>query len=75
MKTGDKVIGVPLEIEDAEKIDRVVGYLELKPVEFMGEKWETTLVFCETGDGTTVPVECERESLQLAGRREKVTVL
>jgi hypothetical protein len=75
MKNGDLVIGTPMDTEGGSVPDAVCGRLEIVPVEFMGEKWETTLVFVKDSDGDDTPIECGSDSIQAAGRRAKVTVL
>lgn len=75
MKTGDLVTAIPLSDTGEEYPSMVTGRLEVVPVKFLGERWNTYLVYVKDSDGDDTPVEVQEDSIRGAGRRDKVTVL
>lgn len=76
MKTGDLVIGKPINTDnpDDELPDEVIGRLEIAKGSLGDTTWSTYLVYVLDEDGDEIPVEVE-QSLRPATRRQKVTVL
>jgi len=68
MKAGDKVTGIPSELDMQKKYPTVTGYFDQVPWEFMGEMELTDFVIVNG-----VAISCD--NIRLASRREKITEL